>query len=175
MSTCVIRRVSPGELLVRGYSVFLGYWGDPAANDCITPDGYMRTGDLVEISSDGYARIVGRAKDVVIRGGENLFPREVEGAILPHPDVFDVSVVGVPSEKYGEELCAVVIPAAPGVVVTPEALREFLDGKLARHKHPRAVVMVDSFPLTVSGKVQKHLLRDVACEQLFGSATATGP
>ena len=155
-----VPRGQPGELCTRGYSVMLGYWDDPArTTEAIDADGYMHTGDLATIDEDGYCRIVGRIKDMVIRGGENIYPREVEEFLLTHPDVADVQVIGVPDQRFGEELCACVI-LRPGRSVETDALRAFCRGRIAHFKIPRYIQLVEGFPMTVTGKVQKFAMRD---------------
>jgi fatty-acyl-CoA synthase len=156
----------PGELCTRGYSVMLGYWGEPnRTTEAIDPDGWMHTGDLGTIDEAGYGNIVGRIKDMVIRGGENIYPREIEEFLHSHPKISDVQVVGVPSERMGEELCAWIIPA-PGETCNEQELRDFCQGKIAHFKIPRYIRFVNSFPLTVSGKVQKYLIRDRMIDEL---------
>ncbi len=156
----VVARGETGELCTRGYSVMLGYWNDPERTaEAIDPAGWMHTGDLATMDDDGYVRIVGRSKDLIIRGGENVYPREIEEFLYQHPDVGDVQVVGVPDPRYGEEIAAVVIPRA-GVEVDAEAIREFCRGKIAHYKVPRYVIAIDAFPMTVSGKIMKYKLRE---------------
>ena len=159
-------RGATGELCTRGYSVMLGYWEDPERTaEAVDADGWMHTGDLATMDADGYLNIVGRSKDMVIRGGENVYPREVEEFLYGHPDVADVQVFGVPDERYGEELAAWVIPRA-GATVTAEELREHCRGRIAHFKVPRYVKLVDAFPMTVTGKVQKFKLREAAIAEL---------
>ncbi len=156
----VTPRGTSGELLTRGYSVMRGYWDDPErTRDCIDAGGWMHSGDLAVIDDQGYCNIVGRVKDMIIRGGENVYPREIEEFLYRHPAVFDVAVVGVPDAKFGEAVCA-CIRLRGGVSVTEEEIREFCRGQIAHYKVPRYVRFVDSFPLTISGKVQKYLLRE---------------
>ncbi len=156
----VAPRGIPGELLTRGYSVMRGYWND-VDRTCAAIDsgGWMHTGDLAVIDEEGYCNIVGRVKDMIIRGGENISPREVEEFLYRHPAVFDVAVVGVPDHKYGEAVCA-CIRLREGATATEEEIREFCRGQIAHYKVPRYVRFVDSFPLTISGKVQKYLIRE---------------
>ncbi|WP_295646600.1 AMP-binding protein [uncultured Methylibium sp.] len=157
---CIVPRGTPGELCTRAYSVMLGYWNDEArTRDAIDEAGWMHTGDLATIDAEGYCNIVGRLKDMVIRGGENLYPREIEEFLYRHPKVQDVQVVGVPDAKYGEELCACVIVRA-GEQLTADELRAFCDGQIARHKVPRHIRFVEGFPMTVTGKIQKFLMRE---------------
>ncbi|EFN57192.1 hypothetical protein CHLNCDRAFT_21648 [Chlorella variabilis] len=158
---------SVGELQVRGYSVMLGYWGDAASTaQAIDQEGWMRTGDLATIDAQGYCNIVGRIKDMILRGGENIYPREVEEFQHTHPAVADVQVFGVPSRLYGEQVCAWVKLRDGFSHVGRAELREFCRGKIARYKVPRYWKMVDSFPMTVSGKPQKYLMREQAVQDL---------
>ncbi|HVQ12720.1 MAG TPA: AMP-binding protein [Vicinamibacterales bacterium] len=160
-----VPRGHTGELLTRGYSVMRGYWGDEARTRvAIDAARWMHTGDLATIDDHGYCSIVGRVKDMVIRGGENIYPREIEEFLYQHPKVQEVQCVGVPDEKYGEELCACVIPRE-GVEVTEEELRDFCRGRIARYKVPRYVRFVTRFPMTVTGKVAKYLLREQMAEE----------
>jgi fatty-acyl-CoA synthase len=153
-------RGTSGELLTRGYSVMRGYWDEPErTRDAIDAGGWMHTGDLAVIDEQGYCNIVGRVKDMIIRGGENVYPREIEEFLYRHPAVFDVAVVGVPDAKYGEAVCA-CIQLRVGMSVTEEEIREFCRSQIAHYKVPRYVRFMDSFPLTVSGKVQKYLIRE---------------
>ena len=162
----VVDREQPGELCTRGYSVMLGYWDEPEKTDEVLDRArWMHTGDLAVMDDEGYLRIVGRIKDMVIRGGENLYPREVEEFLYGHPDVSDVQVVGVPDQRYGEELMAFIVPRG-GAEIDREAIAAFCEGRIARHKVPRYVATVDEFPITVTGKVQKYKLRELAIEQL---------
>ena len=156
----VVPRGEPGELCTRGYSVMLGYWDDAAkTREAIDVAGWMHTGDLATLDAEGYCNIVGRLKDMVIRGGENLYPREIEEFLYRHPKVQDVQVIGVPDPKYGEELCACVIVRA-GEQLTADELRAFCDGQIARHKVPRHIHFVEAFPMTVTGKIQKFRMRE---------------
>ncbi len=155
-----------GEILVRGYSVMQGYWGDPErTGEAIDSEGWMHTGDLGVIDAGGYCNIVGRAKDMVIRGGENIYPREVEEFIYAHPKVQDVQCVGVPDPKYGEELCACIV-LRPGQQATAEEIRDFCRGEIAHYKIPRYVRFMDSLPMTVTGKIQKYMLRQQLAAEL---------
>ena len=167
-------RGETGEFCTRGYSVMTGYWNDEARTaDAIDADGWMHTGDLAVMDDDGYVNIVGRIKDMVIRGGENVYPREIEEFLFTHPDVEDVQVIGVPDERYGEELMAWV-RARPGTTIDTEELRAFCQGRIAHFKIPRYVKVVDEFPMTVTGKVQKFKMREQAVEELgLGEAAAT--
>jgi len=162
----VVPRGTPGEFCTRGYSVMLGYWNNEAATgEAIDAARWMHTGDLAMMDDDGYLNIVGRIKDMVIRGGENVYPREVEEFLYSHPAVSDVQVIGVPDEKYGEEIMAWV-KLRPGAQVTGEELRSFCGGKIASYKIPRYWKFVDGFPMTVTGKVQKFKMREAAVEEL---------
>lgn len=144
----------------------LGYWEEPDKTaDAIDADGWMHTGDLATMDDDGYVNIIGRIKDMVIRGGENLYPREIEEFIYIATGVADVQVIGVPDEKYGEELNAWV-QLEPGAEVTEDALREYCQGKIARHKVPRYFTFVNEFPMTVTGKVRKVEMREKAIADL---------
>jgi fatty-acyl-CoA synthase len=163
-ATCAIGET--GELCTKGYSVMLGYWEDEQRTDeVLGADGWMHTGDLATIDADGYVNIVGRIKDMIIRGGENVYPRELEEFLYGHPDIADVQVIGVPDERYGEELMAWVVPR-PGAVLDGDAIRDYCRGKVAHFKIPRYVKIVDEFPMTVTGKVQKFKLREAAIAQL---------
>jgi fatty-acyl-CoA synthase len=149
-----------GELLTRGYSVMLGYWGDEAkTRETIDAARWLHTGDLATIDDEGFCNIVGRLKDMVIRGGENIYPREIEEFLYRHPKVQDVQVFGVPDAKYGEELCA-WIRLRPGQQASEDEIRAFCRGQIAHYKIPRYVRFVDAFPMTVTGKVQKFVMRD---------------
>ncbi len=163
----VVPRGTPGEFCTRAYSVMLGYWDEPEKTaEVLDAAGWMHTGDLAEMDEAGYVNIVGRIKDMVIRGGENVYPREVEEFLYTHPDIVDAQVIGVPDEKYGEELAAWVRlrPGAPEL--TAQALREFCTGKLAHYKIPRYVQVVDEFPMTVTGKVRKVQMREESVKLL---------
>jgi fatty-acyl-CoA synthase len=162
----VVVRGEPGELCTRGYSVMAGYWNDrDRTAEVIDADGWMHTGDLATMDDEGYVNIVGRSKDMVIRGGENVYPREVEEFLYSHPAIADVQVIGVPDTRYGEELMAWIIPRA-GASIDVEAVREFCQGRIAHYKIPRYVKTVDAFPMTVTGKVQKFKMRDQAIQEL---------
>jgi fatty-acyl-CoA synthase len=166
----VLRRGQPGELCTRGYSVMLGYWNErDKTSEVVDPARWMHTGDLATMDADGYVSIVGRIKDMVIRGGENIYPREIEEYLYTHPDVVDAQVIGVPDPKYGEELMAWVLlrPGAPPL--TAERVREFCTGRLAHYKIPRYVHVVNGFPMTVTGKVRKVEMRERAIELLGGA------
>jgi fatty-acyl-CoA synthase len=157
---------TPGELCTRGYSVMLGYWNNPEATaSAIDSARWMHTGDLATMDSEGYINIVGRIKDMVIRGGENVYPREIEEFLYMHPKISDVQVIGVPDPKYGEEICAWV-KLKVGEQATAEEIREFCRGKIAHYKIPRYVLFVESFPMTVTGKIQKFLMRQQSIKDL---------
>ncbi|MFE1445665.1 AMP-binding protein [Streptomyces olivaceoviridis] len=154
-------RGAAGELCTRGYSVMLGYWNEPEKTaEAIDAGRWMHTGDLAVMREDGYVEIVGRIKDMIIRGGENIYPREIEEFLYAHPKIRDVQVVGVPHERYGEEVLACVIPSDPADPLTLEELRDFCAGRLAHYKIPSRLQLLDAFPMTVSGKVRKVELRD---------------
>jgi fatty-acyl-CoA synthase len=156
-----VPRGETGEYCTRGYSVMLGYWEEPEKTaEAVDADGWKHTGDLAVMRADGYCVIVGRIKDLVIRGGENIYPREVEDFLYTHPDVEDVQVVGVPDAKYGEELCAWIRMRTGAEPLDADAVRAFATGKLARFKIPRYVMVVEEFPMTVTGKVRKVQMRE---------------
>jgi fatty-acyl-CoA synthase len=162
----VLPRGETGELCTRGYSVMLGYWDEPDKTaEVIDAARWMHTGDLAVMDAAGYLNIVGRIKDMVIRGGENVYPREVEEFLYTHPAIEDVQVIGVPDEKYGEELCAWV-KLRPGTELTAEQVTEFCVGKIAHYKVPRYVRFTDEFPMTVTGKVQKFRMRETSIGEL---------
>jgi fatty-acyl-CoA synthase len=167
-----VARGEPGELCTRGYSVMLGYWplhdeeGSEKTAEAIDADGWMHTGDLAEMREDGYCNIVGRIKDMVIRGGENIYPREIEEFLYQHPDIEDVQVIGVPDERYGEELCAWVRMRSGAEPLDADALRAFASGRLAHYKIPRYVLVVDEFPMTVTGKIRKVEMREKTTKTL---------
>jgi len=162
----VLPRGEPGEMCTRGYSVMLGYWDEPAKTaEAIDAGRWMHTGDLAVMDNAGYLNIVGRIKDMVIRGGENVYPREVEEFLYTHPAIEDVQVIGVPDEKYGEELCAWV-KVRPGAELTAEDVRAFCAGKIAHYKIPRYVHLTQDFPMTVTGKVQKFKMREASIAEL---------
>jgi len=155
-----VNRGEPGEFCTRGYSVMLGYWNDAdRTHEAVDGDGWMHTGDLAVMRDDGYCMVIGRIKDMVIRGGENVYPREVEEFLHTHPDIDDAQVIGVPDEKYGEEICAWIRMRADRTPLDADAVRAFASGKLAHYKIPRYVRVVDEFPMTVTGKVRKVEMR----------------
>ena len=161
-----VPRGQSGEFCTRGYSVMHGYWDDePRTREAIDADGWMHTGDLAVMDAEGYVNIVGRIKDLVIRGGENIYPREIEEFLYRHPQVQDVQVVGLPDKRYGEELCAWII-TKPGQVVTADEIRDFCKGQIAHYKVPKYIQFVDAFPMTVTGKIQKFKIRDEMKAQL---------
>jgi fatty-acyl-CoA synthase len=148
-----------GELCTRGYSVMKGYWDEPEKTaEAIDEEGWMHTGDLATIDAEGYCNIVGRVKDMIIRGGENVYPREVEEFLYRHPKVREVQVFGVPDARYGEEVCAWIVPGAEAP--TEEEIRDFCRGQIAHYKIPRHVRIRPSLPMTVTGKPQKFVMRD---------------
>ena len=168
-----VPRGAVGELCTRGYAVMLGYWQDAERTaEAIDAEGWMHTGDLATIDADGYANIVGRIKDMIIRGGENVYPREIEEFLFRHPKIEDVQVVGVPDEKYGEEICAWV-KLRSGESASDAEIIGFCRGQIAHYKVPRYVRFVDAFPMTVTGKIQKFKMRETAVEEL-GLETAAG-
>jgi fatty-acyl-CoA synthase len=169
-----VPRGEAGELCTRGYAVMLGYWQEPDKTaEAIDAARWMHTGDLATMDGEGYLNVVGRIKDVVIRGGENVYPREVEEFLFAHPDVADVSVVGVPDARYGEELMAWVVMKPGAAPLTAEAVREFCAGKIAHYKVPRYVHVVEEFPMTVTGKIRKVEMRESAVEILGLHEAAT--
>jgi len=169
----IVPRGESGELCTRGYSVMIGYWADEArTREVLDSAGWMHSGDLATIDEEGYCRIIGRLKDLVIRGGENISPREVEEYLYRHPAVRDVQVTGVPDVKFGEELCAWIILRG-GVQVGDEDIRAFCRGKIAHFKIPRYIKFVDGFPTTATGKVQKYLLRERITAELTSGSDQT--
>jgi fatty-acyl-CoA synthase len=162
----ILPRDTPGELCTRGYSVMLGYWENAEATaGAIDSARYMHTGDIATMDDDGYVNISGRIKDMVIRGGENVYPREIEEFLYTHPAVKDVQVIGVPDERFGEELCAWVI-LNDGAEATEQQIKDYCKGQIAHYKIPRYVLFVEGWPMTVSGKVQKYKMRETSIEQL---------
>jgi fatty-acyl-CoA synthase len=171
-----LERGETGEFCTRGYSVMLGYWDEPEKTaEAIDADGWMHTGDLAEMREDGYCNIVGRIKDLVIRGGENVYPREIEEFLYAHPDIEDVQVIGVPDQEYGEELCAWIKLREGADPLDADALRAFATGKLAHYKIPRYVMLVDEFPMTVTGKIRKVQMREESAARLGLSSAGHGP
>lgn len=169
----VVPRGVPGQFCTRGYSVMLGYWNDQEKTaEAIDAARWMHTGDLATMDDAGRLKIVGRIKDLIIRGGENVYPREIEEFLFRHPDVRDVQVIGVPDEKYGEEIMAWIVMEDGAEPLSAEAVREYATGKLTHFKIPRYVHLTDEFPITVTGKVRKVEMRQVAIEQLLPAAEA---
>jgi fatty-acyl-CoA synthase len=169
----VVPRGERGELCTRGYSVMLGYWNEPEKTaDVLDANGWMHTGDLGVIDDEGYCNIVGRIKDMVIRGGENLYPREIEEFLYRHPKIQDVQIFGVADDRYGEELCA-WIRTRPGETLTADEIRAFCQGQIAHNKIPRYVEFVEEFPMTVTGKIQKFLMREAVEARLGLKAAKT--
>jgi fatty-acyl-CoA synthase len=168
-----VSRGATGEFCTRGYSVMKGYWNDEAkTRDAIDEAGWMRTGDLATMDEQGYVNIVGRLKDMVIRGGENVYPREIEEFLYTHPKIQDVQVIGVPDAKYGEETCA-WIKLHSGQTATPEEIREFCKGQIAHYKIPRYIEFVSEFPMTITGKIQKFVMREQTIKKLGLKAEKT--
>ena len=161
-----VERGQAGEFCTRGYSVMTGYWNDPARTaEAVDADGWMHTGDLATMDDDGYLNIVGRIKDMIIRGGENVYPREIEEYLYTHPDIADVQVIGVPDAKYGEEIMAWV-KVRDGATLTDDDVKAFCQGRIAHYKVPRYVKFADEFPMTVTGKIQKYKMRETAMAEL---------
>jgi fatty-acyl-CoA synthase len=162
----IVPRGQPGELCTRGYSVMLGYWDDPERTaEALDAAGWMHTGDLATLDADGCGNIVGRIKDMVIRGGENVYPREIEEFLYRHPAIQDVQVIGVPDARYGEELCAWIV-LKPGEGLSDEAVKDFCRGQISHYKIPRHIKFVEGFPTTVTGKVQKFAMREAMIAEL---------
>ena len=162
----VTRRGTPGELLTRGYCVMPKYWNDPEKTaSAIDEARWIASGDIAVVDDDGYFQIVGWIKDMLIRGGENIFPREIEDFLYTHPAIEQVEVIGAPDEKYGEEVCA-WIKLHEGQRVTKEGIRDFCQGKIAHFKVPRYIKFVDEFPMTITGKVQKFVMREQMSREL---------
>ena len=161
-----VPRGATGELCTKGYSVMQGYWGDDArTREAIDAEGFMHTGDLATMDEEGYVNIVGRSKDMVIRGGENVYPREIEEFLYRHPKIQDVQVVGVPDQRFGEELCAWIV-VKPGQTLTEDEVRDFCKGKIAHYKVPKYLRFVTEFPMTVTGKIQKFKIREQMQQEL---------
>ncbi len=170
----VVPRGEPGELCTRGYCVMLGYWNEPDKTaEAIDEARWMHTGDLAVMREDGYVNIVGRIKDLVIRGGENIYPREIEEFLYGHPDIADVQVIGVPDERYGEELMAWIRMRPGAAPLDAEAVRAYCTGRIAHQKIPRYVKVVNEFPMTVTGKVRKMEMREISIEDLGLQAAAS--
>jgi fatty-acyl-CoA synthase len=169
----MVPRGTPGELCTRGYSVMIGYWNDPEKTaEAVDEEGWMHTGDLATIDDEGYCNIVGRIKDMVIRGGENVYPREIEEYLFRHPKIEDVQVIGVPDPKYGEEICA-WIKLRTGEAATDQEIIDFCKGQIAHYKVPRYIRFVESFPMTVTGKIQKFEMRKAMMAELRLSEAKT--
>lgn len=166
-----VERNTPGEFLVKGFSVMTGYWNQPdKTKEVIDKEGFMRSGDLATIDNEGYCRIVGRIKDMIIRGGENIYPRDIEEYLFTHPDIADVTVVGIPHKLYGESTCAwVILKSKDKKGVDSAAIKDFCRGKIAHYKIPDHVLFVDAFPLTITGKIQKYIVRDESIKMLSAS------
>lgn len=163
---CIVPRGEVGELCTRGYSVMLGYWNNPEETQkAIQPSGWMHTGDLALMDDDGYVKIVGRNSDMIIRGGENIYPREIEEFLFTHPAVSDAQVIGIPCDTFGEEIVAWV-QLHPGETATEDTLKAFCQGQIAHFKVPKHVLIVEEFPMTISGKVQKFRMREITLEKL---------
>jgi fatty-acyl-CoA synthase len=166
----IVPRGESGELCTRGYSVMIGYWGaEDKTREVLDKGGWMHSGDLATLDEAGYCRIIGRIKDLVIRGGENISPREVEEYLYRHPAVQDVQIIGVPDAKFGEELCAWIV-LRPGFLPNDEDIRAFCRGQIAHFKIPRYIKFVDGFPTTATGKVQKYLMREQMRRELPAEA-----
>lgn len=164
---------TPGELCTKGYSVMLGYWGDEEKTAAVLDaDGWMHTGDLATIDDAGYGNIVGRIKDMIVRGGENIYPLEIEEFFFTHPDIEDATILGVPDEKYGEQVC-LWVRIREGATITPEAICDFCKGQIAHYKIPRYVEIVDAFPMTVTGKIRKVEIREIMSKKLGLAASET--
>jgi fatty-acyl-CoA synthase len=163
----IVPRGTSGELCTRGYSVMRGYWDEPEKTaQAVDEAGWMHTGDLATMDDGGYVNIVGRIKDMIIRGGENVYPREIEEFLYTHPDIVDVQVIGVPDVKYGEEIMAWVRLRDGADPLDVDALRVFCEGRIAHYKIPRYLHVADEFPMTVTGKVQKYKMREIAIDLL---------
>lgn len=161
-----VERGERGEFCTRGYSVMIGYWNESERTaEVIDAEGWMHTGDLATMDDEGYVKIVGRIKDMIIRGGENVYPREIEEFLYTHPDIVDAQVIGVPDQKFGEQVMAWVT-LKPGATLTEEDMKEYCRGRIAHYKVPAYVAFVDEFPMTVTGKIQKFKLREMAVEEL---------
>ncbi len=168
-----VPRGAPGELCARGYAVMLGYWNDVTATAAaIDSARWMHSGDLAVMRDDGYVNIVGRLKDMIIRGGENIYPREIEEFLHTHPKISDVQVIGVPDTKYGEEVCAWV-QLREGHSATPDEIRDYCRGQIATYKIPRYVRFTTEFPMTVTGKIQKFRMREQMTQELGLTAQKT--
>ena len=168
-----VPRGTSGEFLTRGYSVMLGYWNDPERTaEAIDADGWMHTGDLAVMDGEDYVNIVGRIKDMIIRGGENVYPREIEEFLYTHPDIVEVQVIGVPDARYGEQVMAWV-QLRDGAGTTEEDVKAFCRGSIAHYKVPHYIKFTDTFPMTITGKIQKFKMREQSIEEL-GLGEAAG-
>ena len=155
-----------GEICSRGYGVMQGYWDDEErTHETIDKEGFLHSGDLGEMDAGGYVKVTGRIKDMIIRGGENVYPREIEEFLYTHPDIAEVQVFGIPDEKYGEQVCAWV-QLRPGAEVSADAIREFCSGQITHFKIPKHIKIVDEYPMTVTGKMQKFVMRDEMAKEL---------
>src|SRR5262249_51449853 len=162
----IVARGEPGELCTRGYAVMKGYFRNrKASREVLDEDGWLHTRDLATMDEDGYVKITGRVRDMIIRGGENVYPREIEEFLYGHPKISDVQVIGIPDQKYGEEVMAWV-RLKEGETVTAEELREFCQGKIAHFKIPRFIKFVTEYPMTISGKIQKYRMREIAIAEM---------
>ena len=159
-----------GEICCRGYAVMQGYWNDPDKTvETIDADGWLHSGDIGIMDAEGYTQVVGRIKDMIIRGGENIYPREIEEFLYTHPEIKEVAVFGIPSDTYGEQVCA-WIQVQEGATLTPESIKDFCQGRIAHFKIPYSIELVDSYPMTVTGKIQKFKMRDAVVERIQQAA-----
>ncbi|MEV3854058.1 AMP-binding protein [Streptomyces sp. NPDC050095] len=172
-----VRHGEPGELHIRGYLVMLGYFRSPGPTaEAVDADGWLHTGDLGTMDANGYVRVVSRLKDMIIRGGENIYPREIEDLLRSHPEVRDVAVIGVPDPVYGEEILAFAVPEEPARPLDPQALRAYCAERIAYHRVPQHIRVVDALPLTSTGKVRKNVLRlQAEARQGNGAGTPVDP
>ncbi len=171
----IVPRGTSGEFHTRGYSVMLGYWNDPQRSaEAIDTNGWMHTGDLAVMDGDGYVNIVGRIKDMIIRGGENIYPREIEEYLHTHPDIIDVQVIGVPDTRYGEQVMA-WIQLRDGATTTQEDIKHFCRGTIAHYKVPHYIKLTDTFPMTITGKIQKYKMREQSIQELGLAGAARMP
>jgi fatty-acyl-CoA synthase len=162
----IVPRGTPGELCARGYAVMKGYYQNPeATRQTLDADGWLHSGDLATMSENDYCKITGRSKDLIIRGGENIYPRDIEEFLYTHPAISEVQVIGIPDRKYGEQVMA-WIKLKPGATSSTETIREFCKGRIAHFKIPRYVKFVDSFPITVNGKTQKYKMREISIKEM---------
>ena len=155
-----------GEVCAKGYGVMACYWGDPERTaETVDEDGWLHSGDLGVMDAEGYVKVVGRLKDMIIRGGENIYPREIEEFLFTHPKIQDAKIIGVPDEKYGEQLAVWVLPRE-GAALTEETIRAFCADKISHYKVPRYIKFVSEYPMTVTGKIQKFVMRDAYASEL---------